>query len=436
MERRPVTTPIRERQLFPESSQRPPALLLNPNYYGTLAAVRCLGRRDIPVVVAGPERFAFSSWSRFAGRRLVAPSPDDPEHLLEWLVRFGEAEPGHVLYPTSDDVAWLVAAHRDRLEPHFRLFQPPSSVLRSLLDKRALHDLCSAVGLLTPHTFFPRSDADLREIAKSARFPLLIKPITQVGFRTHAKGEGLTDASRLVERYYAFRAINEVRPVPGGMVQDSAWPMLQQMHAEARTAIYTLAGFVTRDGRVKALASRKVLQRPRTLGIGLGFEAAALDATLLEGVAALCRAAGYFGAFEVEFIETAGGMLLIDFNPRFYSQMEFEVCRGLPLPLIAYEAALGRDDAFNANGLPSPGRSVYSHGLLFELLVRGQLVTGRMSVHEGRRWRTWRREHRGDAVDAVSDEDDPLPRLFDTLRIVRQMATQPRSFARQYWLEQ
>ena len=115
-----------------------------------MAAVRCLGRHDVRVVVAGPKPFACSLWSRFTARRLVAPSPNDGEELLEWLVRFGKAAPGHVLYPTSDTVAWLVAAHRARLEPYFLLYQPDIAVLNRLLDKRALRDFCSMVGLLTP----------------------------------------------------------------------------------------------------------------------------------------------------------------------------------------------------------------------------------------------------------------------------------------------
>ena len=63
-----------------------------------------------------------------------------------------------------------------------------------------------------------------------------------------------------------------------------------------------------------------------------------VDAELAEKVRQLCVKLGYFGSFEVEFIRAGGRQLLIDFNPRFYSQMGFDIARGMPLPLFVYEA--------------------------------------------------------------------------------------------------
>ena len=91
-----------------------------------------------------------------------------------------------------------------------------------------------------------------------------------------------------------------------------------------------MAGFVDDGGECVALASMKILQRPRKVGIGLCFEARAIEEPLVEKIAALCRRVGYTGVFEAEFVVAGDRRLLIDFNPRFYSQMGFEVARGLP----------------------------------------------------------------------------------------------------------
>ena len=53
-------------------------------------------------------------------------------------------------------------------------------------------------------------------------------------------------------------------------------------------------------------------------------------APLAAAVARLCRGLGYFGAFEVEFLREGERRMVIDFNPRFYGQMAFDVKRGLP----------------------------------------------------------------------------------------------------------
>ena len=58
-----------------------------------------------------------------------------------------------------------------------------------------------------------------------------------------------------------------------------------------------------------------------------------------ESVRRICEATGYHGAFEVEFIPSADGDLLMDFNPRYYGQMQLEISRGLPIPeLVACDA--------------------------------------------------------------------------------------------------
>src|ERR671932_2682 len=156
-------------------TERPPALLTVASYYGTLAAARCLGRAGVPVTVADAEWLAPARWSRFVERRVTCPEVSTPERFIEWLLRFGEREPGHVLCPTSDDVAWLYSEYRDALSSSFRLYQPPSETLRLLLDKKELYAACEAVGLGVPVTYFPESEADVEVIGREAQFPLLIK---------------------------------------------------------------------------------------------------------------------------------------------------------------------------------------------------------------------------------------------------------------------
>jgi hypothetical protein len=80
-------------------------------------------------------------------------------------------------------------------------------------------------------------------------------------------------------------------------------------------------------------AARKALPWPRRLGLGLCYEHAEVDPDAASKGLALCRRIGYHGAFEAELIRRAGGLLLIDFNPRFYGQMSFDIARGSPLPL-------------------------------------------------------------------------------------------------------
>src|SRR5438128_2705372 len=112
-----------------------PILLFDAGYRGTLAVVRTLGQNGVPITVADPNPIAPARWSRHATRWLRSPSTADSDRFIEWLMRFGDEEPHHVLYPTSDEVTFLVAAHRDRLAERFSLYQPGFDVILEVLDK-------------------------------------------------------------------------------------------------------------------------------------------------------------------------------------------------------------------------------------------------------------------------------------------------------------
>src|ERR1700749_4948621 len=143
-----------ERSLLPA-----PILLPMASYMGTLAAVRCLGAHGIPVTPAEGNRLVPAAWSRHVQRRVHCPSPLEPERFMEWLLAFGEKEPGHVLCPTSDDVAFLYARHRHELSRNFILRHPSLDATYSLLNKVRLQSVAESIGLAMPRTWVPHSEA-------------------------------------------------------------------------------------------------------------------------------------------------------------------------------------------------------------------------------------------------------------------------------------
>ncbi len=116
----------------------PSVLLTESSYLSTLAAVRSFGRAGIDCVVACDSRLGAASWSRFVKRRVRCPSYTDSGALLEWLLAYGAKHPGHVLYATSDDMAWLYALHHAELSRHFRMYQPRVETVYGLLNKQQL----------------------------------------------------------------------------------------------------------------------------------------------------------------------------------------------------------------------------------------------------------------------------------------------------------
>src|SRR5262245_18588833 len=401
----------------PPRRRDPPMLLMMPTYGGTLAAARCLGEHGISLTVAGQELLAPTRWSRHTARWVRCPPVPQTRELLAWLLDFGRREPGHVLYPASDDLAWLFAANATELKHHFLMYQPPLETLVRLLDKKALQQACRSAGIDTVPTWFPESEADVRDLAGRTSFPLLIKARTQVLRAPQTKGTVVYVHDELLPRYHRFQKVDHYLPGIEADFGDVTRPILQEFCAQASQAVCSVTGFIDRSGEMfVARGSVKVLQRTSPVGLGVCFEAVPLDQELADGVARLCRSTGYFGVFEVEFLHVGGQWRAIDFNPRFYGQMGFEAQRGLPLPLFAWLGASGNESelreqvAMAARAPDGPAR-IYCHRFVFELLVLVRWLTGRMPTSERDRWKAWYARHRAGAVDASADPRDWLPGL-------------------------
>ncbi|WP_199741949.1 carbamoyl-phosphate synthase [Corallococcus sp. CA047B] len=416
---------------------RPPALLFSANFYGTLAAARCLGRHGVDVTVADTGRLGPASYSRFVSRRVQCPPESQPEAFLQWLVDFGLREPvKHVLYPTSDELAWLIAAHRPKLEDLFHLYDPGVDAVYGLLNKRRLYEVGTEVGLHLPRTWFPQSEADLEQVRREASFPVLLKPTTQILHATHRKGQPVSSPEDLAREYREF-ARDTYAPMLVKFDPAVVNPMVQEFHPEAAEGIYSLSGFVDESGELfEARAAMKVLQRPRKLGVGVCFESAPLRPDLVAGLTRLCQRLGYHGVFEVEFIQTKDSYLLIDFNPRFYGQMGFDIARGLPLPLLAYHAATGNREAL-ANAVADAravsarhDEEVFCNRIALEMLLNLQRLSGALPATEARQWREWLNTHREKAVDPLIDRDDMMPAAVELATIAYGSARHPRAFLR------
>jgi D-aspartate ligase len=392
-----------------------------PHYGGTLAAVRCLGEQGVPVTVAGDRLLAPARWSRHATRFVRCPPVAQTERFLDWLIAFGRRTPGYVLYPTSDDLAWLFAVHAAELGQLFRMYQPPVETVVNVLDKKRLWLSCQEVGLETVPTWFPNDEAEVQALADTLPFPLLLKARTQVRRMGQNKGVVVASQSDLLSNYRRFAAEN--RYLPGGEQEfgSARRPILQQFFEKASSAVYSVTGFVDRSGELfAARGAVKLLQRTQPIGLGVCFQAAPLEQDLVAGVARLCRAVGHFGVFEVEVLCEGDRRMVIDFNPRFYGQMGFDLRRGLPLALFAWLGACGEEGELReriqaaTKGPDGPGM-IYCHRVVFEMMLFVRQLAGHMSSAEQHRWRQWFAQHRGGAVDASADTDDQLPGLVHTM---------------------
>ena len=412
-------------------------ILCNASYYGTIAAMRSLGRAGVPIVTVDPAILSGGRYSRYSSLHLSSP-PFEAAHWPEWLFTIGRDGPRRAIYATSDAVSFALADHREELSSVFDLYQPELSTMMCILDKGLLLKHAQAVGIDMPETWFPQSSNEAARIVGDVGGTLVAKPRSQLAVRNGAKGV-LINATTTNGRIEYDKVLQQSASGNnfGKRFPEATMPMLQRYYPEALQKIYSLSGFRDISGaHIVMRAAQKILQMPRRLGVGLCFEEADVDPELAERVTLLCERIGYYGAFELEFIVTDRRSLLIDFNGRFFSQLAFDIARGMDLPRLVY-AGTTRQPEQLARLISAVPRRDSGEGLIFcnrfglSLTVAAQRAFGRMSFEEANRWRAWLKTCDGFLVDAVRDADDPVPAVIDVARQVFQSARYPRAFVRQ-----
>ncbi len=416
------------------------ALVTLGDYYGSISAARLLGKHGVPIYFADHRRLVSGKFSRYVTKRLLSPPVNLVSSFYEWLLYFGRNNHGFMLYPTSDDLAWIIASRRDELSKYYKLYQPSIDSIYQLLNKERLFKIAQRLGVKAPRTLFPKDLSRFEKDVESMRYPCLIKPRTQMCFESKQKGKHCETYENLKKDYPAFMQKFIYHEDIIKYDPDVVWPMVQEYHPEAMEHTYSIAGFITEDGQNFSMrASQKVLQRPRRLGIGVCFEGRPVRPDIRDHILSICRSTGYFGAFEAEFIQIKDNFLLIDFNPRYYSQMAFEEARGLPLSLLTYLGAHGKvaemNEILSRKDLDQ-GRehlNIYSHHFLLVLLLTTQWLGGRMTFQERRHWLLWKDKQKKNYTDAVADPEDFWPFFIDLIMHIKNFIRHPRDFLRKYF---
>jgi D-aspartate ligase len=406
------------------------ALLASASYAGTLAAVRNLGANGIRVsVMSAPRietrwspRISAAAWSRFCARSYRSPSERDNVGFLGALLAVGKSDPGQVLLPTSDETAWLYTINAAALGKHFVTYQPPLTALQKILDKQQFADAARAAGVAAVPTWEARSADELKALAPTLPYPILIKPRTHVNRTRNDKGARVNSAAELLEEYPRF--IERERPGVGvnPLMPDSGLPVLQQFVTVAGEGVCSVSGFIDRTGaHFVSRRSRKILQRSQPAGVGICFESLPNDAQLADAVQRLCRELGYFGIFEVEFLYCNGSWAVIDFNPRTFNQIGLDIRRGMPLPLLAWLDAAGDGAALKAavsaaqSNAELNSATVFCDRFTLRAILLMRLLTRRISREELARWRAWTKANRNQCVDVAAMEGDPVPRVVHVI---------------------
>jgi D-aspartate ligase len=309
-----------------------------PFVYGTLGAVRSLGRVGVPAHACVRSRLVPHRYSRYLSQRFRAPIDVgvDQNIILQHLLDHARscAKP-IILVPTDDEAAVFSAEQANNLRPFFILPEVAVDLPSILASKRGLFDLCALHKVPTPATVFARSRGDVLALAATARYPVVVKNsepwsrISEPAVSSTTIVRSQAELLAMVERWPTNPRVIVQEYIPGEVAED--WIV----HAYCGGNGTEPLGFTGRK------------HRSWPPGVGVTTAATAMrNDELLALALQFCRAIGYRGIADMDWRldRRDGTYKLLDFNPRlganfrlFVTEHEIDVVRALHLDLTGRE---------------------------------------------------------------------------------------------------
>ena len=308
------------------NSETAPAFILGlgPNGYGH---ARSLARVGVPAVGFYYSHRHFGRFSRMLHANPISRSLS-PEQLADILIQRAASFRGQpVLFPASDEFAFLVTQARGQLAERFEFHWNGAETALKLFNKAEMIRFCQQAGILCPRTHITNTDEDIHSAAEAFTFPCVVKPLRS--FRTEFPcgrknyiAESVRDLVRFYERY-------------PDLVGATLW---QEVIDGPDEEIYQCNVLIAESGEVRAICGvRKLRQYPTGFG-NMCFGRTENNRYVTSEGLKLLRLLRYRGFASIEFKRRAsdGRYYFIEMNARLPRYCGLLADAGLNLPHLAY----------------------------------------------------------------------------------------------------
>jgi predicted ATP-grasp superfamily ATP-dependent carboligase len=312
------------------TSEQVGAIVIGGEHPG-LGIARSLGSRGIPIVVID-DQHSVSQFSKYVTRVVRVKDLRDEQKTVDSVMEVGQRYglKGWVLYPTRDETVAAFSRHRDRLAKFFRVTTACWDTVRWAWNKKNTYDRARELGITVPHTYNPRTEAELVELY--SHLPLAIKPAVKENFfyATGAKAWRAETPDQLNDLYR--KAIRQVK---------SEEILIQEIIPGDGQRQYSFF----RDGKAHStLVARRMRQHPREFGRAATY-VETIDLPEIEELSErFLKAIDYYGLVEVEFKQDPrdGQFKLLDVNARTWGFHSLGGPAGVDFPYLLYADQLGK----------------------------------------------------------------------------------------------
>ncbi|HEX7938379.1 MAG TPA: ATP-grasp domain-containing protein [Gemmatimonadaceae bacterium] len=317
------------------SASRVRVMVIGAEAHQGLAVIRGLGAAGADVIAAGAERRSLAFYSRYVMERVRHRSPlGDVDGFVRDICDAARRVAPDLILPATDATLAALLARRREVEQVAPLAAPPNATAAYALDKRAMLDLATSVGVPVPRSAVGATMEALLTHARLLRPPYVVKR------RGHERSIAMSGDGGLAVRYAADR--NELRRVLLPLAGEAEHLLVQ----EYVPGIGRCVASVWRQGRPVALfAYERERELPLSGGVSVVRRSIALDPELSALTTKLLATIGWHGVATVEFRydRRTRRYNLMEINGRFPGATALCIDAGMNLPQLAMSVHLDRE---------------------------------------------------------------------------------------------
>jgi len=397
-------------------------ILLDGNQRSSLAVVRSLGKKGIPVCVGEETLPSLAAKSRYCTATFSYPSAAyDPNAFLTRIEQVARDNPGALLLPMTDVTMGEILSHADRFSGHVGIPFDGYDQYSALSDKERLFRQALALEIAVPATVFS-TDLD-RKVARQGgdvlsgrglSYPVVVKPAAS-RIRTD-RGWTATSVS------YALRP-KQLQAILSDSSESRPRFLIQEKIQGPGIGIFLL---LSRGKVLARFAHQRVREKPPSGGVSVVCRSIEPPADAMRAAEALLGLSGWSGVAMVEFKRDRrdGRCKLMEVNARFWGSLQLAISAGVDFPYLLYRAATGNQPE-NSTTYRKGLFSRWELGDLDHLLIRlkGSRAGLNLPVGAPSKFQTLARFSldfiRPEIRSEVLRFDDPRPFFFEIDRYVK-----------------
>lgn len=315
----------------------------------SLAIIRSLGKRGLPVVAGDCERVSTGFFSKYVKSRVVYPDPEENEEaFLDFIFQLVRKEKIEMIIPVSDKVLIPLSRRKAELEKYTILPTADYETVIKARDKERTLRIAQEIGFPMPKTYFVSEERELEQIRE---YPVILKPRFGSGSR------GIVLCKNFPELKESFqKQSREYGPLLAqefiAQGQDVGYYSL--FDKNSRPVVWTIQRRI-RSYPISGGPStfRETVDHPEVRELGERI----LTHLNWQGVAMV----------EFKIDQRDGRPKLMEINPRFWGSLALSVEAGIDFPYLLYLLYSGKE-------IPASVQTQYRVGVKSRWLLPGDLL--------------------------------------------------------------